>query len=200
MCTKWNQSVYGHSNVFSIIRILQHVANYVSFKHCMIYLWLIKSFKTLTVSFVIINFVKASRIHIVCTVWFKINWTTWYFLNVIFLTHGITYSYSINIFLNPNCVVSNWWKGQWNYHSSKEMATVFINIAKNGFTHMKTHSNIEILCYIFMRLWAIILVAIFFLYTATMSFFFLFFNAIFTISIWYQCVLYELCENNFRMA
>ena len=49
------------------------------------------------------------------------------------------------------------------------------NIAKNGFTHMKTHGNIAILC-CFLCLHAMFLAAIFFLYMAVMPLFFLCFQ------------------------
>ncbi len=69
------------------------------------------------------------------------------------------------------------------------MTAVFINIV-NGFTHMESYGNIEILC-CFLCLQAMFLAAKFFLYTAVMSFYFSFvFSAVFTI--WHQLsVLYE---------
>ncbi len=63
-------------------------------------------------------------------------------------------------------LVASYW---WNYHSNREMAVVFINIAKNGFTHMKTYDNIAIFSFFGVFTGYVFGASFFFLYTAFFS-------------------------------
>ncbi len=108
------------------------------------------------------------------TVWFKINLTL--FKSHISQTRGGIFKF-YNIFQNHNVLVRNGEKGSEIIIQIK--TPVFINIVKNGFTHMKICGNIAILsCF---RCLQALFLAIFSLTRLPCLYFSFVFNAIFAI-------------------